>query len=484
MTTHQVYASNLSAGDTHPYRSGAWQPQTVEHTARALPVEGAIPRDLNGVYLRNTENPLFESIGRYHPFDGDGMIHMMSFCDGEVEYRNRFVQTDGLRAEIDAQQALWAGLAEPPSRSLRDGKCARSQMKDASSTDIVVHAGVAVSSFYQCGDLYRLDPHTLDDLGKESWGGTFPAAGVSAHTKVDERTGELLFFNYQTTAPYMHYGVVSPQRQLVHYVPIELPGARLPHDMAFTPNYSILNDCPLFWDAELMTRGIYATRYHRDLPMRIGIIPRYGSSHEVKWFDCQPTFVLHWINAWEEGDEVVVDGYFEDDPSPRVATDSTIEARMFRFLDLHSMKSRPYRWRFNMRTGVVREGYLSDTITEFGMINQAYAGLAYQYVYSVVPTKGMFTFDGLIKHDVQTGREEVVLFGDGVVGSETVVASKPNAVDEDDAWLVTFTSDVPNDVSHCVVYDAKALSDGPIARVQLPERISSGTHACWAATSR
>jgi len=153
-------------------------------------------------------------------------------------------------------------------------------------------------------------------------------------------------------------------------------------------------------------------------------------------------------------------------------------------LDLHSMKSRPYRWRFNMRTGAVREGYLSDTITEFGMINQAYAGLPYRYVYSVVPTKGMFTFDGLIKHDVQTGKEEVVLFGDGVVGSETVVASKPDASDEDDAWLVTFTSDVPNDVSHCVVYDAKALSDGPVARVQLPERISSGTHACWAATSR
>ena len=118
-----------------------------------MKVTGEIPQDLNGVYLRNTENPLFESIGRYHPFDGDGMIHMMSFCDGEVEYRNRFVQTDGFRAEVDAGQALWAGLAEPPSRSLREGKCARGRMKDASSTDIVVHAGVAVSSFYQCGDL-------------------------------------------------------------------------------------------------------------------------------------------------------------------------------------------------------------------------------------------------------------------------------------------------------------------------------------------
>jgi carotenoid cleavage dioxygenase len=82
---------------------------------------------------------------------------------------------------------------------------------------------------------------------------------------------------------------------------------------------------------------------------------------------------------------------------------------------------------------------------------------------------------------VQTGREERVLFGDGVFGSETVVARKPGAVDEDDAWLVTFTSDVPNDESHCVVYDAKSLGAGPVVRIRLPERISSGTHACWAA---
>jgi carotenoid cleavage dioxygenase len=444
-------------------------------------VEGSIPRELNGVYLRNTENPLFDSIGRYHPFDGDGMIHMMSFCDGAIEYRNRFIQTDGLKAEMESGHALWAGLAEPPSRSLRDGKCARGRMKDSSSTDIVVHAGVALSSFYQCGDLYRLDPHTLADLGKESWGGKFPSAGVSAHTKVDERTGELLFFNYQTTEPFLHYGVVSARRELVHYVPIDLPGARLPHDMTFTANYSILNDCPLFWDADLIQRGIYATRYHRDMPMRIGVIPRYGTPSEIQWFECRPTFVLHWINAWEEGDEIVVDGYFEDDPSPRVESDATIEAKMFRFLDLHSMKSHPYRWRLNMKTGAVNEGYLSDTITEFGTINPERAGEPYRYVYSVVPTRGMFTFDGLIKHDVQSGREERLMFGSGVFGSETVVARKPGATDEDDAWLITFTSDVPNDESHCVIYDAKSFTEEPVARVRLPERISSGTHACWAA---
>ena len=120
--------------------------------------------------------------------------------------------------EQQAGRSLSAGIAENPDVSTRpDGWGARGRMKDAASTDVIVPAGVAVASFWQCGDLYLLDPLTLDDLGKCSWGGSFPAeAGVSAHTKVDDHTGELLFFNYGTTAPDLHYGVVDASNRLVH----------------------------------------------------------------------------------------------------------------------------------------------------------------------------------------------------------------------------------------------------------------------------
>ena len=127
--------------------------------------------DLNGVYLRNCENPLVPNRERYHPFDGDGMIHSISFREGHVEYRNRFVRTDGMIAEQQAGRALWSGLAESPKKSEReDGWGARTRMKDASSTDVVVHRGVALSSFYQCGDLYRLDPVTLTPVPDDATG--------------------------------------------------------------------------------------------------------------------------------------------------------------------------------------------------------------------------------------------------------------------------------------------------------------------------
>jgi carotenoid cleavage dioxygenase len=233
-----------------------------------------------------------------------------------------------------------------------------------------------------------------------------------------------------------------------------------------------------------MERDVYATQFHKDMPTRLGVIPRYGNEQDVKWFECDATYVLHWINAYEDGDEIIIDGYFQFDPSPSSPPDATIEQRMFRFLDLFALQSRPYRWRLNMRTGQVKEGPLSDTITEFGMINAQIAGSQYDYVYSVVPANGWFGFEGLIKHNVTTGHEEVYNLPDGVYCSETVFAPRPNATSEDDGYLVTYTIDVVNDVSHCAIFDARNMSDGPIARIALPERISSGTHATWADASR
>ena len=104
--------SDLTPGD-HPYLQGAWTPLLEEVNATDLPViAGRIPDDIDGLYLRNTQNPVYQSLGRYHPFDGDGMVHMISFKDGQASYRNRFVQTKGLSAEQEAGKRLWAGLME------------------------------------------------------------------------------------------------------------------------------------------------------------------------------------------------------------------------------------------------------------------------------------------------------------------------------------------------------------------------------------
>ena len=127
----------------------------------------------------------------------------------------------------------------------------------------------------------------------------------------------MLFFNYSKQAPYMHYGVVDANNELVHYVDIPLPGPRLPHDMAFTENYAILNDFPLFWDPELLERGHPPARASTPTCRRGSRSSRAaGGPADIRWFEADPTYVLHFTNAYEDGDEIVLDGFFEGDPTP------------------------------------------------------------------------------------------------------------------------------------------------------------------------
>ncbi|MDV6268983.1 carotenoid oxygenase family protein [Rhodococcus globerulus] len=474
--------STIPDDDDHPYRTGPWRPQTTEWSATDLVVEGEIPADLDGVYLRNTENPVHPSLGNYHPFDGDGMVHVVGFRDGKVFYRNRFVKTDGFLAEQESGGPLWTGIVGNPNKSIReDGWGARGRLKDSSSTDVTLHAGVALTSFYQCGDLYKLNPTTLETLGRADWNGQFPSdVGVSAHPKIDTRTGEMLFFNYGKDEPYMHYGVVDAAEQLVHYIDIPLPGPRLPHDMAFTENYAILNDCPLFWIPEALAEGKHATRFYPDIPLRIAVVPRRGNTSDIKWFEADPTFVLHFVNAYEEGEEIVLDGFYEDNPEPADDGIGSAYQRAFRFLSQERMGTRLHRWRLNMRTGTTREEHLSDLVTEFGMINANHGGIKHRYTYAAQAVPGWFLFSGLVKHDTLTGKEETYSFGEGIYGSETAMAPRIGSTCEDDGYLITIISDMNRDISECLVFDAQRLSDGPIARVRLPERVSSGTHSTWA----
>ena len=100
-------------------------------------------------------------------------------------------------------------------------------------------------------------------------------------------------------------------------------------------------------------------------------MPRRGGTDEVRWFEAEPTYVLHWINAYEDGDEIVLDGFFQDARcrSQRSGADGAWRP-LYRSRPV-AAEARPHRWRFDLAPARPREEPLCDRIMEFGMINGA-----------------------------------------------------------------------------------------------------------------
>lgn len=459
-----------------------------EYTANtdSLKVIGEIPKDLRGVYVRNGHNQVHEPMGVYHTFDGDGMLHAVHFEDGKAEYRNRFVRTTGFLAEQAAQKSLWPGMLEPH-LAARRGWGSMGTMKDNAGTDVICHAGKLIATMSQCSEGNRIDPRTLEPLEPDAWNMTVsPHQGVCSHFKVDNETGEFMFFNFSELPPYMHYGVVDSYNNLKHYTPIELPGIRWPHDLGVTKNYSILHDLPFIFDPELLDKGERKVTFFDEMPARFGIIPRLGTNKDIKWFEGKPCFILHLSNCYESGDNVVMEGCITTNPrKPAVGRQGhdAIE-KMTKQFDKAATRYLMHRWTFNMKTGQTTEEYLDDEVTEFPTVSNEYVGKKYRYSYNSIFGDKPWWLSGIKKYDLLTNSHDRYEYGEGRVGSEAHLALREGAVDEDDGYLITLVTDMIQNQSECLIIDAKNISDGPVARIILPHRIPIGAHACWVEADR
>ncbi|MCH9673543.1 MAG: carotenoid oxygenase family protein [Gammaproteobacteria bacterium] len=467
----------------HPYLHGIFAPVDSEYEADGLDIEGELPADLEGCYVMNSPNQRHQPPGRYHYYDGDGMLHALYLRNGTAVYKRRWVNTLAFEHEAKAGEAVWPGLAGPFNFDLPGGP-----IKDNSNTDIIFFGGRMLSLWYLAGVPYRIDPHTLQTVGPEDFGGAMPAK-LSAHSKVDPVSGELIFFDYGNE-PVMTYGVAEPNGQLVHQVDIPLPGPRSPHDIGITENYAVLHDLPMFQDAEVLKKhGKRIVRFHPDVPARFGVIPRRDNPEDIRWFEAEPCYLLHVVNTFEDGEWVVMDGCRQANPIVDPDPNDGELAKMLAFRRrVHAL----YRWRFNLRTGEVREQQIDDLNTEFPRVNPLRVGRPSRFAYHQylpLPEDGTLTgrcqtFDALVKYDTDTGAYQRYDYGPGVYGNETPFAPRTGAgatAGEDDGYLVTFSTDTKDWSSHALIFDATDITRGPICRIRIPVRIPLGFHANWIA---
>lgn len=458
----------------NPYLHGIHAPLIEETSADGLAVEGELPTGLFGAHLRNGPNAVHAPRNLYHWFDGDGMVHGVYFRDGRASYRNRLIRTRGLADEDAAGSAIWPGVMGP-----FDLTAPRHYLKDTANTDLIWHAGELLALWYLCGEPYRLAPDTLETLGIDDFGGR-RSTTISAHAKRDERTGELVWFSLgEFEPPFMTYGVLDERGVLVHEIPVDLPGPRATHDITITEHYSILHDFPLFHDvAVLREHGYRVTRFHRDLPSRFGVVPRRGGEDEIRWFEFEPGFVLHMVNAWEEGDWIVMDGCFQPDPTIRR---NPAEGELAAMLAYLRIRAHLHRWRMNLVTGETREEPLDDLNVEFCLPDTTRYGVKTRFSYHQHLPEDMFAVDfrALVKYDHEDGTRVRYDYEPGWSAGETTFVPLPGGQAEDDGYLVNLATHEQALCSEAWVFDAREIERGPLARVELPVRVPSGFHAKW-----
>ena len=469
-----------------PYLEGNFAPVHEEITVDNLKVIGELPHDLNGMFVRNGPNPRFKPEGNHHWFDGDGMLHGIRLQEGLASYRNRYIRTQCFDYESEAGKPLWGSMLDKLSLRKTIFPPRGVFMKNTANIALTWHDG-RLMALWEMGDPHEISVPGLETVGPYTYGGQLTHA-FTAHPKVDPVTGEMMFFGYSVgKKEKVHYSVVSAEGELLRTNPIHIPKSVMMHDFAITENYTIFMDLPLEMSIMNMIRGKDLFEFKHNRPSRFGIVPRHGDNSDIRWFEGPPCFVFHTVNAYEDGDEVVLIACRMEETNVGVPPGHSLEDAG------HSMNvtaagkdtnlGHLHKWSFNMRTGQAREEQLDDRIAEFPRMNENILGRKNRFSYTghaLVPDEGgPQLFRGLLKYDMQTGACLEHDFGRNRYGGEGVFVAREGGSAEDDGWLITIVFDEASNSSELVIVDAQHVDQPPVARVLIPQRVPYGFHSIW-----
>ena len=75
-------------------------------------------------------------------------------------------------------------------------------------------------------------------------------------------------------------------------------------------------------------------KIHPDIPTHFAVVPRRCGTQDIRWFEADPTYVLHWINTFEDSDWLVLDGSFHHEPMPAKREGTPKPLSLYRWLDI------------------------------------------------------------------------------------------------------------------------------------------------------
>ncbi|RKE37005.1 carotenoid cleavage dioxygenase [Paraburkholderia sp. BL23I1N1] len=436
---------------TFDLNSGATAPVVDEVELVDLPVIGAIPRELNGVLVRNGPNPLrgrFIGNNVLDWWSEAAMLHGISFQDGRAtSYRNRWART-----------RRWADVHDPDA--------ARALLDTNPNVNVLNHAGeiLALSD----GGAPLAMTAELETLGATRRHKGL-AIGMTAHPKVDPQTGELMSFRVDWKKPFLRYEVTDAEGVPGVDVAVDMSSPSMMHDMAITATHSIFLDLNVGYDFSMLSRGFrMPLRWRDDHRARLGVIPRHGG--EMRWFEIAPCFIQHVVNAYDADKATVV-------------LDAVRYPKYFRLeADGFVFEENPpgvlWRYVIHLDKGTVTERQIADICIELPRIDERRTGRSYRFLYAAEqPTNTEIR--GVVRYDLRSNSIQRYRVPEGDQNGEPVFVPRSVSSGEGDGWLLVCVYRQATDTTDLVILDGKNIKSAPIATVPLPRRIPAGFHGVW-----
>ena len=433
---------------------GVFRPVSEEISAGPLTVQGSIPADLNGRWLRNGPNPLsggFVGNDTFSWFLGDGMVHGIHLEDGQaLSYRNRWVRT--------------ATIAKEQGQNVEAGTPANTN---------IIRLGDQLLALCEGGVPHQMTEN-LATVGSQDFGGALPGGHMTAHPKFDAATGETIAFDYDWKQPYGRHFIFDSAGTITHSTDIPLAGPSMMHDFAVTASRSIFLDLPIVFDLQMAMGGrTVPYRWTPEYRSRLGVLPRHGNGAAIRWFDIEPCFIFHTMNAYDDGDSVVLDAVrykrllafdfdadaFIPDDAPGILT----------------------RYELNLVSGQVSETVLCDANVEFPRVGEALVGQPYRAGYAVEFAPNLMDTTGLVRVETDSGHVTRWQHQPGDAVGEPLFVPRQGAEPDTatDGYVLYPLYRGSEDRSALQIRDADNLAGEVLASIELPVRIPAGFHGNW-----
>ena len=455
----------------HPQLKGNYAPIRMECDIDDVVVRGELPKDLDITYYRNGPDPQFPPQGDHHWFAGDGMLHMFHVGNGRVRYRNRWVRTGKWKAERREGRSL-----VNPFNPLQNDRAAQG-MEDngVANTSIVWHGGKLLA-LEEVHAPFEIDPDTLDSIG--AWRFDDRLAGpMTAHPKIDPKTGEMLFFGYMASGMFskdVSFQTVDASGTLTRAELFQAPFPSMMHDFIVTDEHVVFPVFPVTADPTRAIQGKPVFAWEPDKGTHLAVMRRDGSVADIRWFETEACFVFHPMNAYTDGNRIVAHVMQFDEVPLFPHVDGTPTA---------PSQARLTEWVIDLadNSNGVQRRVLDDTPGEFPRLDERFAGVSHRHGYYAAAANGSndLTLDAIIRHDFGGGRHARYVLPDGDTTGEPVFVPRSTDAAEGEGYLLSVVHRGRENRSDLAVFDAENLGDGPIACAELPHRVPYGFHGNW-----